>query len=172
MPKTSKKAVALVAVVLATVFAAPLAAYSAPYTMGAQFFADDYTATPNQTVRVTADPGYFVAGERVSVDFDGDSGRVSSTSIEKTADADGGLAVALVVPAASTGEYTVTAVSESASGALTLSVVSADTPVTDGVGVTGSELPLVLIWLLGGLGVLGIAYFAVRATTRRAARDL
>jgi hypothetical protein len=115
------KIVAFVAVVLAGVFVAPVAASAVPYTPGAQIVASRIHLIPNQTTRITADTGFFGGGQSVHVAISGTAASDWSTPAV-TSSASGGATFTLRAPKSSTGRYTVTLTSTSASGSVVLTV--------------------------------------------------
>ncbi len=176
----SKRIILALTAVLSAVFLAPLAASAAPYTPGAQFVASDYTVVPGQTVTVTGQDGFFQGGEAVTFTLTGEDGAsaviaagvgsaplaVEPISYTKTANAAGGVSASVTVPATAEGSYSVSGVSASASGSVTLTVVAED----DGLASTGYELPLALIWAVAGFVALGVALVVVRRTVRGTSR--
>ena len=119
------KIIAFVAVVLAGVFVAPVAASAVPYTPGAQVVASVYNLTPGQSTRVTADAGFFGGAQSVHVAISGTAASDWATPASLTSDAGGGTSFVLTAPTSSTGHYTVTLTSASASGSVLLTVTPA-----------------------------------------------
>jgi hypothetical protein len=177
-----------ISAVLAAVFMAPMAASAVSYTPGAQVHASNYNPHPKETVTVFADPGFFKANESVSVTVTGvDAPGItfaSSTSTTVSSNGAGATSFPLTGPADSTGPYTVTLTSASASGSVTLNVVAGSSTVTPGspgttssgggvgsalagLAFTGLQFPGLLVWVMLGLIGLGTAFLIVRSVKRR-----
>ena len=186
------KIIAFVAVVLAGVFAAPLAASAVPYTPGAVISANPVNLHPGDTSVISAGSGYFGPSEHVGVSVgSGAGGAAHTTSLSDgwtvpdtlTSTSSGAVSFSLTAPAGSSGAYSVTLTSASASGAVVLNVTaggsgttigggggSGGTIATTGTGslaFTGISLPMMLAWAVLAIIALGVALLTVRRVKQR-----
>jgi hypothetical protein len=177
----AKKILAALALVIMGFFAAPLAANAAGYSGGTVSFSGSFAAGGTANVQFSA--GSFQANESVHVTVSGAGAvtfaafKADTISSDKTAAADGSLAVAVKLPADASGTYTVTG-----TGATSGSVVSGTFTVGangggggsnaggSGLADTGSTISILAFWVAGGVVLLGAAFVAVRVVVRRQAR--
>ncbi len=188
--KISKAAAAL-AVAIAAVFAAPAVANA--YTPDTPV---PSALVPGVPTPVAAPADTFIPGETVTFTLTGEgvgtgnlafvAFAVSSTSVDKTATADGGAVVTVTLPEDATGSYALTAVSESgatfAAPAIGVAAAAGGDGGTDGgsddgsaggpaLGDTGFDGDALLgLWVGGGVLVLAGASIAVATSVRRTRR--
>lgn len=167
-----KKALATLALAIIAAFAVPAAAHAAYVPAGNITVSG--TVTASGTVTVNFANGSFVAGGTVTFTVSGSGTatlaayKAATVSLEKTADADGSVAVDVTLPANATGTYTVTAVDSAGNiGTAALTVVPADADGGSGLPDTGAEVPVLALWTAGGALVLGAALIAVMTMVRR-----
>ncbi|MBD8727448.1 hypothetical protein [Frigoribacterium sp. CFBP 13707] len=172
-----KKIIAAALLVVAGVFAGPAAAQA--YVPSTNVTVQG-TVAAGGTINVTIVNGSFIAGENVSFAVTGE-GRVTLAAIEtttlvKTADANGAARVAVTLPTTARGSYALTATGLTSGNVATaaLTVVAADgTPAAGsnnagGLAFTGSTVPTLVIWAAAGALMLGIALMVVVTLQRRA----
>ena len=172
-----KKIIAAALLVVAGVFAGPAAAQA--YVPSTNVTVQG-TVAAGGTVNVTIVNGSFIAGENVSFAVTGE-GRVTLAAIEtttlvKTADANGAARVAVTLPTTARGTYSLTATGLTSGNVApaALTVVAADgSPVAGsnnagGLAFTGSTVPTLVIWAAAGALMLGIALMVVVTLQRRA----
>jgi len=168
-----KKALAIGALALVSLFALPAAANAAYVPAGNIVVTGD--TSPGGTVTVTFTDGSFAGGELVEAVVEGDptasfaalgfvAGTVSTTA---TANGAGAVSFTYVLPSNANGSYTLTATGLGASGNVgvaTITVTPADSGGTTGPGGlvnTGSELSALVIW--GAIGALLVGTALVMA---------
>ncbi|MBC7724928.1 MAG: hypothetical protein H7146_09310 [Burkholderiaceae bacterium] len=170
---------AVLAVASVALLSAPTAAFADPYVSGSTVTADTYSLSPGETVTVTWHGDYFEPGEAVSVSVAGTAASASTMSISgarstgatapAVVDPSGSVVARVTVPASATGNYTITGTSASASGGVTVAVLSATliSTGTTALAKTGGNVPVGLALAGGGILALGVILVAARMITRR-----
>jgi hypothetical protein len=181
----AKKIWAAILLVIAGVLVAPMAA-NAAYSSGSGVVSGN--AVPGGTVSVAWADGTFGANDPVRVTVDGQGTvtiaafKAATVSAQKTADADGALAVSFTLPSDASGTYNVTAtdLSNGNIGTATFTVGSAagnggsgaaGSSSGSGLADTGSTISILAFWFAGGIVLLGAAFVAVRVIVRRQSRS-
>jgi hypothetical protein len=177
-----KKSVAAIALAVLAVFAVPAAANAAGYVPEESITVSSSTVTPGGTVTASFSEGAFTPGESVSFTLTGENAAsatlasikavVNSTSITKTATGAGAVSVAVTPPANASGSYTLTGtgLTSGSVGAVTVSVVAADSAAADaagGLASTGYDAPMLAIWAAAGALLLGVALMVALTVVRR-----
>lgn len=180
-----KKTLAAIALSVMAVFAAPAAANAAGY-VPQDHVSVNGSPVAGAVLAVVFDGGSFDhkggIGEKVSIAATG-AGRpalsvfkAATTTIEKSATADGSLSVNMTLPEDASGTYTVTATGlESGNvGTATVTVAAADAAAGNGstsadgdLASTGYSAPMLLIWAAAGALLLGVALVVVLNIVRR-----
>ncbi|MFP7761475.1 hypothetical protein [Marisediminicola sp. LYQ85] len=185
------KSLSVVAIAAAAVFMGPAAANASIEYPGEADVIVVGTPGPGETVVVDIEAGAFIAGEDVSFAVTGATAVTlaaagqQTTTLVKTADADGGASVDVTLPADATGTYNISATGlesgQVESAALT--VVAADAGAGAGAGAgsgsgsgdsaddlayTGAgDATMLLVWAGAGALLLGGALVVVMTTVRR-----
>ena len=176
-----KKLGAAAIIAAVAVVATPLAAQALVMPeyldTGTEIYVNTPTTEPGATVIVTIVPGSFdfsgstpedvnftLTGENASGATLATLQAVDSKSYVKQATSSGGGSLSVTLPLNSSGSYQVTAVGVSSGniGTASFSVVPADT-----VAHTGSEFPMLVVWIAGGALALGVALILVLRISRR-----
>jgi hypothetical protein len=140
---------------------------------GTEIVVDSAAIAPGGANEVTVIDGSFTPGEPVNFTLAGenasgaDLGAIQaydSKSITKSATSAGGASLTVTLPLNSSGNYQVTAVGATSGniGIISFAVVPADT-----VAHTGSEFPMLVVWIAGGALALGVALILVLRISRR-----
>ncbi|MCU1546532.1 MAG: Sortase sorted surface protein [Homoserinimonas sp.] len=176
-----KKIIAGAAIALTALIATPMAAQAAPgdtYVSSSNIVVEDSTPAPGDTVTVAFKDGAFNDGEDVRFSVTGEGGAtlaiikaaIETASIVKTANANGGVSVDVTLPTDARGTYTITAtgLTSGTIGTAALTVVAADSAAGSvALPVTGTEVPVALLWIAGGAVALGLMLLVVVAVRRR-----
>jgi hypothetical protein len=178
-----KKILATVLLAIGAVFVAPFAANAAPYVPDSNVSVSG-SAVPGGTVNVNFAAGSFAPNETVHFTVSGEGTvtlavfKAATVSHDKTANADGAVSLAVTLPSDARGTYTVTGTgaTSGATATASFSVSPADTGAGSGTSAsgsgladTGSTVSVLVLWVAGGLVVLGAAFIAVRTVVRRSA---
>ncbi len=171
-----KKIFATLAIGLLTALAIPTAASA--YAPGVNITINGNIG-PGATVNIIVINGTFIAGENVNFQVSGAGAvqiaslAVTTDSVVKTANAQGGATAAVTLPTNARGSYNVTATGlESGTVVSTaITVPAADSvrgAVGDDLAFTGSNgVSMLAIWTASGLALLGIALLVVMNVVRR-----
>lgn len=161
------------AAIASALIIAPAAAASASYVPGAGNPTAPATVVAGQSFDITFPAGTFAPNELVTFVFSGENAAnatlASTQTIEKNADAAGGLTVTVTLPAGAEGTYTLTGVgSESgATASASVSVAAADSAAAPGgLANTGSD-SAAAFWFAGGLLALGATTVVTLNVVRR-----
>ena len=166
-----KRLFAVIALVILAIFSIPAAANAVGYVPDGDITVTG-PATPGSTVTVNLANGSFTDGEIVSVSVTGEGTatlsiiKAATATITKAANANGALGVNVKLPTPATGSYTVTATGLTSGnvGTATITVAAAD----HGPAATGgASFPVLIIWGVGGILLLGIALLVVLRVVRR-----
>jgi hypothetical protein len=184
----SKKLFATLLLIVATTFAAPLAANADDYTSDGGCTISPATVQGGGSATLTCDPGTFGDSEGVDYVVSGQNGAdahlasfrtsVSTASVVKTSAPDGSAELVITVPRSASGAYDVTGTGEAshASAAATITVIPADDPAGSaatssgsgsGLADTGSIISASLISVGVGLVLAGIIVVIIVAARRR-----
>ena len=186
-----KKALAVLAVAVAALVAAPSAANAAYVVSNNITVAGD--AVPGGTVTVNFAAGSFAPNEEVSASVTGNTAVTLSvvkaavtTQFTKQASATGAVSFNVTLPADASGTYTLTAkgLTSGNIGTATITVVPASVANTGNTGTsasmgnaggaalaeTGASLPMLMVWIGAGALVLGVAIVATLGFVRKQRR--
>jgi hypothetical protein len=174
----TKKLLAIAALALAVVFAAPTGAMAAGYVPpGNGSSSGGPTTAAGGSVTVTFVGGSFSNGEQVAVSVTGDPkptlGAIGTATSNYAASGTGGLVFKVTVPASATGSsvYSAQAVGATSGNVATyrITVAASGSAVTDprGLAFTGGTVPMLIVWSGAGILALGIALMIVLRVVRR-----
>lgn len=162
------------AAIASALIIAPAAAANATYVPGAAEPTAPATAVAGETITVTFPAGTFAPGELVTFVLTGENAAgatlASTVSIDKNADAAGGLTVDVTLPAGASGDYDLVGIGQESGITATaaFSVVAADAAGSDSDGLanTGAD-SAAAFWFAGGLLALGATTVITLNVVRR-----
>lgn len=180
-----RRILAALAVALFATIAVPAAAHADPYVSGSTVTADRYTVAAGETVTVTWHDSYFTPGAAVAVTVDGCAADTATLTVagavtqgattSTTADGNGSVMAQVTFGASAAGSCSITGAAASATGGVTVNVVSAAASASGAraissgpvLAATGGSLPLGLGVAGGGMLVLGAVLISARLLNRR-----
>jgi len=167
------RGLATAAIASALIIAPAAAASASTYVPGAAAPTAPTSVEAGQTFTITFPAGTFAPGELVTFVLTGENAAgatlASTTSIQKNADATGGLTVDVTLPAGASGDYTIVGVGQEsgATASASFTVAAADSAAAPGgLANTGAD-SAAAFWFAGGLLALGATTVITLNVVRR-----